>query len=114
MLSKCKRFLSLLCAIVILIGTYGAYLIPIQSIVNAAENQVLDLDEDVKYFGRTFYEYDVSGNKIYKFSWANSGFQFSFKGKGATITLQGYKYDSNSTVQDPYVKVYINGELATS
>ena len=113
MLSKCKRFLSLLCAIVILIGTYGAYLIPIQSIVNAAENQVLDLDEDVKFFGRTFYEYDTSGKKVYKFSWANSGFQFSFKGKGATVTLQGYRYEENDA-QNPYVKIYINGELATS
>ena len=119
MLGKFKRFLSLLCAIVIVVGTYGAYLIPIQSIVNAAENEILDLDDDVKYFGRTFYEYDNIGNKVYKFSWANSGFQFSFKGKGATVTLQGYRHEADGNTAEyegrtPYVKVYINGELATS
>ena len=105
MLRKSKRFLSLLCALVVLISSYAGYAIPFR--VTAATAPVLNLEEDVKWFGRTFAE-----NGKHYFSWSNSGFQFTFYGTGATATLQSTLHNAGNTYQTAYIKIYVDGVLS--
>jgi len=108
MSNRCKRLFTALCAIIVFLGTYANYFIPIQ--VNAVTNTTaptLDLENDVKFFGRTFAE-----NGTHYFSWSNSGFQFTFYGTGATATLKSTLHTAGSTTQTAYIKIYVDGVLS--
>ena len=108
MSNRCKRLFTALCAIIVFLGTYANYFIPTQ--VNAVTNTTaptLDLEKDVKFFGRTFAE-----NGTHYFSWSNSGFQFTFYGTGATATLKSTLHTAGSTTQTAYIKIYVDGVLS--
>jgi len=107
MFKKSKRLFAVLCAFIVFASTYANYIIPFQ--VNAVESTTaptLDLENDVKYFGRTFAE-----NGTHYFSWSNSGFQFTFYGTGATATLKSTLHTAGSTAQTAYIKIYVDGVL---
>ena len=107
MFKKSKRLFAVLCAFIVFASTYANYIIPFQ--VNAVESTtapILDLENDVKYFGRTFAE-----NGTHYFSWSNSGFQFTFYGTGATATLKATLHTAGSTAQTAYIKIYVDGVL---
>ena len=107
MFNRSKRLIAALCAVVMLLGTCASLLGPIQSFAaTSTEAPILDLEKDVKYFGRTFAE-----NGVRYFSWSNSGFQFSFYGTGATATLKVTQHTAGNTSQTAYVKIYVDGEL---
>ena len=105
---KCnKRLIAALCAVVALLGACASILIPLHSqAATSPEPPVLDLEADVKYFGRTFAE-----NGVRYFSWSNSGFQFSFYGTGAAATMKAMLHTAGSSAQTAYVKVYVDGVL---
>lgn len=105
---KCdKRLIAALCAVVVLLGACASILIPLHSqAATSSEPPVLDLEADVKYFGRTFAE-----NGVRYFSWSNSGFQFSFYGTGAAATMKAMLHTAGSSAQTAYVKVYVDGVL---
>lgn len=105
MFNKWKRWIAALCAVVLLVGLSVSYTPKIQSHAAAStEELTLDLERDVKYFGRTFAE-----NGARHFSWSNSGFQFSFYGTGATATLKATQHTAGSATETAYVKIYIDG-----
>ena len=107
MIKKSRRLVAALCAVAILLGAGVSYYINNPSYVSAsAEQPTLNLEEDVKYFGRTFTE-----NGIHYFSWSNSGFQFSFYGTGATATLVANQHTAGSATETAYVKIYVDGVL---
>ena len=107
MIKKSRRLVAALCAIAILLGAGVSYYINNPYYVSAsAEQHTLNLEEDVKYFGRTFTE-----NGIHYFSWSNSGFQFSFYGTGATATLVANQHTAGSATETAYVKIYVDGVL---
>lgn len=102
-----KRLIAALCAVVAVLGICASAFIPLQSrAATSPEPPVLDLDKDVKYFGRTYAE-----NEVHYFSWSNSGFQFSFYGTGAAATMKATLHTAGSTAQTAYVKVYVDGVL---
>lgn len=108
MMNRSKRWIAAWCAVVMLLGVCADIFVPIQSHAAAsAEAPVLDLEEDVKYFGRT---YEENGSRY--FSWSNSGFQFSFYGTGATATLVSLLHTPGNASQTAYVKVYVDGALS--
>ena len=105
MFNKWKRWIAALCAVVLLVGLSVSYTPKIQSHAAAStEELTLDLERDVRYFGRTFAE-----NGARHFSWSNSGFQFSFYGTGATATLKATQHTAGSATETAYVKIYIDG-----
>ena len=69
--------------------------------VNVASNLLLNLDNDVKFLGRTY-----TNNGIRYFNWTNGGFEFNFKGTGAACTLHSNNATGSNTV---YLYVYIDG-----
>lgn len=101
-----KRLIATLCAIVIVFGVCAGLFVSIQAATGAGTT-VLNLEEDVKYFGRTYAE-----NGVRYFSWSNSGFQFSFYGTGATASLRVSQHTAGSSTQTAYVKVYVDGILS--
>ena len=103
MFHRSKRLIAALCAAVMLLGIF-ANLSSFRAI--SADAPALDLEKDVKYFGRT---YVVDGVRY--FSWSNSGFQFSFYGTGATATLKSVLHTAGSATQTAYLKVYVDGAL---
>ena len=103
---KCKRLIAALCAVVLFFGICVSEISSVPSHA-ATGGPVLDLEEDVKYFGRTFAE-----NGVRYFSWSNSGFQFSFYGTGASATLKATQHTAGSASQTAFVKVYVDGVLS--
>lgn len=102
-----KRLIAVVCAVVIFLGICVIYPPNLQSLAAAStDGLTLDLQEDVKYFGRTFFE-----NGTQYFSWSNSGFQFSFYGTGATATLKSIQHTAGSTSETAYLKIYVDGAL---
>ncbi len=74
----------------------------------AAENSTsksaalsLDIENDVRWFGRTY----VKDGKHF-FNWSASGFEFSFKGSGATAKIASSFPNSSNKA---YIKIYIDG-----
>ena len=105
MLNKGRRIIAALCTFAILLSAFVVGLLPVETFAaTSAEGPVLDLEEDVKYFGRTFAE-----NGVRYFSWSNSGFQFSFYGTGATATLKSTQHTAGSATETAYVKIYVDG-----
>ena len=105
---KTKRFIAALCAAVLFLGLCGIDASRIQSHAAASTAELtLDLEEDVKYFGRTYAE-----NGARYFSWSNSGFQFSFYGTDATATLKAIQHTAGSATETAYVKIYVDGVLS--
>lgn len=98
MLNKSKRLIAMLCAFVMLLGVCAG------SLTAKAADITLDLEKDVKYFGRTYAE-----DGVRHFSWSNSGFQFSFYGTGATASLKATQHTAGDASQTAYVKVYVDG-----
>lgn len=108
MRNKSKRLIAALCAVALFLSICAGYP-PQTGLASAAgtDAQTLDLEQDVKYFGRTYAE-----NGIRYFSWSNSGFQFSFYGTGAAATLKATLHTAGSATQTAYVKVYVDGVLS--
>ena len=102
---KCKRLIAALCAVVLFFGICVSEISSVPSHA-ATGGPVLDLEEDVKYFGRTYAE-----NGARHFSWSNSGFQFSFYGTGASATLKSTQHTAGSATETAYVKIYVDGNL---
>ena len=105
MYSKSKRLIAALCAAILIFGLCVDRIAPNRSYA-AANTEILDLDKDVKYFGRTYVE-----NDSHCFSWSNSGFQFSFYGTGATATLMAAQHTAGSATETAYLKIYVDGAL---
>ena len=108
MRNKSKRLIAALCAVVFFLSICISYPSQIHSVTAAGtEGPALNLEQDVKYFGRTFAE-----NGVRYFSWSNSGFQFSFYGTGASATLKATQHTAGSASQTAFVKVYVDGVLS--
>ena len=108
MRNKSKRLIAAVCAVVLFLSLFAGYPPQISSVTAAGTDAVtLDLENDVKYFGRTFAE-----NGVRYFSWSNAGFQFSFYGTGATATLMAKLHNAGSATQTAYAKVYVDGVLS--
>lgn len=56
---------------------------------------------ELRWFGRTY-----SQNGAYFFNWSASGFEFSFKGSGATATIASNAPGGSNTA---YIKIFIDG-----
>ncbi|MBR5783425.1 MAG: hypothetical protein IKY33_04290, partial [Clostridia bacterium] len=100
-----KRVLSLCLLIAILCGMIAC--ISIVSAAPTSQSPTLDLENDVKWLGRTH----VIGDRHY-FTWSNSGFEFNFNGTAAYATMH-FTNNYTSSVQKhdtAYLWVYVDGE----
>ncbi len=69
--------------------------------VNVSADRLLNLNTDVKFMGRTYAE-----NGVRYFSWTNAGFEFNFKGTGASCTIHS---NAATGTNLGYLKVYVDG-----
>lgn len=105
---KCKRLIAAICALVMFFGTCANYFPEVRThAATSFTGPTLDLEKDVKYFGRNYAE---DGARY--FSWSSSGFQFSFYGTGAVASLKAIQHTAGSADETAYVKIYVDGVLS--
>ncbi len=92
---------KLICAILV-IATLLALALPAMA-VGAADTNPLeyDIENELRWMGRTYYR-----QKMHFFNWSSSGFEFCFKGSGATAKIYS---DAPGGKHTAYIKIYIDG-----
>ncbi|MBR5782963.1 MAG: hypothetical protein IKY33_01915, partial [Clostridia bacterium] len=118
MLRITRKPLAWICAIVLCFSLLSGIVLPqvAETALAVADpyaaaptsaNHVLDLENDVKWLGRTH----VLSNRHY-FTWSNSGFEFNFNGTAAYATMHfTNNYSSSVEKHDTaYLWVYVDGE----
>ena len=92
---------KLICAILV-IATLLAITVPAMAVSAASSDPlVYDMETELRWMGRTYYR-----QKMHFFNWSCAGFEFCFKGSGATAKIYS---DAPGGKHTAYIKIYIDG-----
>ncbi len=87
---------------ILVIATLIALALPAMAVSAASSDPlVYDMETELRWMGRTYYR-----QKMHFFNWSSAGFEFRFKGSGATAKIYS---DAPGGKHTAYIKIYIDG-----